>query len=88
MGGRIFESYTITNLEELKYLKYGRQELSFILNDDRFLACRSISNKFKKHLGFTAEHIRVPREESYCYEHRIVIHNKKKLMLFRIKYGL
>lgn len=88
MEGRTFESYSITNLEDLKYIKYAKKELAFILNDDRFLTYRNIGNKLKKHLGFTTAQIRVPKGESYCYEHRIVVHDKQKLMLFRIKYGL
>jgi hypothetical protein len=91
-GGRTFESYTISSLEDTKYVKNGRKELAFILDDERFLHTRDCSNKFKKHLGFTLEFIKVPSDKNpninYEYQHRVIVHDKQKLMLFRIKYGL
>jgi hypothetical protein len=84
------ETYDITNSEDHRYLRCGKQELAFILNDERFLTHRDCSNKFKKHLGFTLEFVKVPNPESghYTYQHRVVIHDKQKLMLFKVKYGL
>ena len=91
-GGRKFESYIISNAEDSKYVSSGKKELAFLLNDERFLNYRDCNNKFKKHLGFTLEFIKVPSDKNpninYEYQHRIIVHDKKKLMLFRIKYGL
>jgi hypothetical protein len=90
-GGRIFESYVIPSGDYSKYIKYGKKELVFALNDERFLNLKNCNNKFKKHFGFTLEFTKVPISENpfvYNYQHKVIIHNKQKLMLFRIKYGL
>jgi len=71
------------------YIKKGVVELAFKLEDDRFLQLKNCNNKFKKHLGFTHSSIRMPDTDRIAlYEYRIYIHDPKKLMLFRIKYGL
>ena len=83
--------YYIVQWEILsKYIKNGRVELAFKLEDDRFLRLQNCNNKFKKHLGFTHSSIRMTpsADRIVRYESRIYIHDAEKLMLFRIKYGL
>jgi len=89
MAGRIFETYDITPKEESCYSKNGRKELAFLLNEERFLTYRNCNNKFKKHLGFTLEFVKYyDKEKCKQYKFRVVIFDKTKLMLFKIKYGL
>jgi hypothetical protein len=87
MAGRIFETYDITPLEYSRYLTDGKKELAFILNEERFLMYRNCNNKFKKHLGFTLEFVKF-KPENIELKYKVVIFDKTKLMLFKIKYGL
>ena len=83
------ESYEVDWVVLQKYIRFGRQELAFKLKDDRFLQLKNCNNKFVKHLGFTHSSIRMPDTDRIAlYQCRIYIHDPKKLMLFRIKYGL
>ena len=72
------------------YINYGKRELAFLLNDERFLIYRNPNNKFKKHLGFTVGWHKIHNEitKKHSYESRLTIFDHKKLMLFKIKYGL
>ena len=87
MAGRIFETYDITPLEYSRYLNDGKKELAFILNEERFLMYRNCNNKFIKHLGFTLEFVKF-KPENIELKYKVVIFDKTKLMLFKIKYGL
>lgn len=89
MVEKIREKYEITYREKARYVDFGKTELSFLLNDTRFHRLIDCNNKFKKHLGFTLETLRLPSENLIpTYRVHVMIHDKKKLMLFRIKYGL
>lgn len=94
------EYYVVPWSEYHRYNDFGRTELSVIYkaipdkDDDRSMSLKqyskSVQNKFKKHLGFTCGSYKKESDDSklVSYEYRIVIFNKKKLMLFRIKYGI
>lgn len=96
MSTKTLERYFISVTEYSKYIKYGKEELAFLLNDERFLSLKNCNHKFKKHLGFILELIKVPAPVlpkelhlfDLVYKNTVVIYDKQKLMLFKIKYGI
>ena len=89
MAGRVFEYYFVPFKIGSKYYECGKKELAFLLNDERFLKIKQFQNKFIKHLGFALQFVKDKDKDGFhLFKYKIVIYDKSKLMLFRIKYGL
>lgn len=77
-----------------KYIKYGKEELCFILKNERFLMVRNLNPYFKKHLGFMYSSVGWeldPSTSNKCRKiekYKIEIYNKSKFLFFKLKYSL
>jgi hypothetical protein len=68
-----------------KYIRFGKEELAFLLKEDRFLNIKNCTPYFKKHLGFIYSRKQNMLGPDYL---KIEIYNKAKFLFFKLKYGL
>lgn len=77
-----------------KYVKHGKEELCFLLKDERFLMVKNLNPYFRKHLGFiysAAGWHPEPNSSNACRKierYKIEIYNKSKFLFFKLKYSL
>lgn len=85
------EHFYVSRRDLNKYFKAGRQELTFLLKEERFQFVKDANPFFKKHLGFI---YLFDKKVDYVFAdheikaYKIEIYNKIKFLFFKIKYDL